>query len=293
MEETYGFEPDEVRRSDHSTLVHHHLDWGLVRADLVKRTGLSRQETRVAPDRHTFLINLKGEARIGEDFVEGRRVAFTPRRPGSVAFVPAHCEWTGWDEGDASGSYLIVSVDPSFVDQSIGSELLAQLQPAIGFRNAMVEASLQRIGAELKSPDPISIIMVESQVSQLFVQLLRLNGLGLEPAKGGLSPFDLKRVVAIIESRPANPPSLDELAGEIGVSRRHFFRAFKQSTGKTPHTYVAEHRLQRAADLLRATELSATEIALECGFASSSHFTVAFKRAIGASPSEFRRKWRG
>lgn len=293
MAETYGFEPDEVRRSDHITLVHHHLDWGLVRADLVKRTGLSRQETRVAPEWHTFLINLKGEARTGEDFVEGRRVAFTPRRPGSVAFVPAHCEWTGWDEGDASGSYLIVSVDPTFVDQSIGAEHLAQLQPAIGFRNALVETSLQRIGAELKSPDPISIIMVESQVSQLFVQLLRLNGLGLEPAKGGLSPFDLKRVVAIIESRPANPPSLDELASEIGVSRRHFFRAFKQSTGKTPHTYVAEHRLQRAADLLRATDLSATEIALECGFASSSHFTVAFKRAIGVSPSEFRRKWRG
>nr|WP_037072764.1 AraC family transcriptional regulator [Rhizobium sp. PDO1-076] len=289
MTETYGFQPHEVRRSDHSTLVHHHMDWGLVRADIVKRTGLSRQETRVAPEQHAFLINLKGEARAGEDFVEGRRVAFTPRRPGSIAFVPAHCEWTGWDEGDATGSYLFVSVDPTLVDRSIGSEHIAGLQPTIGFRSAMIEASLQRIGAELKSPDPISVIMVESQAAQLFVQLLRFNGLGLEPAKGGLSSFDLKRVVAIIESRGANPPSLDELAGEIGVSRRHFFRAFKQSTGKTPYTYVAEHRMQRAADLLRATDLSATEIALECGFASSSHFTVAFKRAFGASPSEFRR----
>lgn len=289
MTETYGFQPDEVRRSDHSTLVHHHMDWGLVRADIVKRTGLLRQETRVASDEHAFLINLKGEATVGEDFVQGRRVTFTPRRPGSIAFVPAQCEWTGWDEGDATGTYLFVSVNAKFVARSIGSEHIAGLQPAIGFRNAMIEASLQKIGAELKSPDQISVIMVESQAVQLFVQLLRLNGLGIEPAKGGLSSFDLKRVIAIIESRVAHPPSLDELAGEIGISRRHFFRAFKQSTGKSPHAYVAEHRMQRAAGLLRATDLSATEIALECGFASSSHFTVAFKRAYGAGPSEFRR----
>lgn len=255
MTETPDFQPDEVRRSDHSTLVHRHMDWGLVRADLVRRTGLSRQETRVAPEQHAFLINLKGEARAGEDFVEGRRVAFTPRRPGSIAFVPAHCEWTGWDEGDATGSYLFLSVDPTFVDRCIGSDHIAGLQPTIGFRNSMIEASLQRIGAELRIPDPISVIMVESQVAQLFVQLLRLNGLELEPAKGGLSPFDLKRVVGIIESNGASPPSLDEIAKEIGVSRRHFFRAFKQSTGKTPYTYLAELRLQRAADLLRATDL--------------------------------------
>ncbi|RCW80150.1 AraC family transcriptional regulator [Phyllobacterium bourgognense] len=292
MTETYDFQPDEVRRSDHSTLVHQHINWGVVRAHIVKRTGLARQETRIAPDQHSFLINLKGGARSGEDFVEGRSVGFTPRRPGSVVFVPAHREWSGWDEGDATGSYLFVSVDTKFIEEVLGSKHLAGLKPAIGFRDNMIEDSLQRIAAELNNPDPISVTMAESQAVQLFVQLLRLNGVGLEPAKGGLSPLNLKRINAIIESRPANPPSLEELVREIGVSRRHFFRAFKQSTGKTPHSYVAEHRLKRAVDLLRTTDLSATDIALGCGFASSSHFTVAFKQALGTGPSEFRRRWR-
>jgi AraC-like DNA-binding protein len=264
----------------------------MVRAHIVKRTGLARQETRIAPDQHSFLINLKGGARSGEDFVEGRSVGFTPRRPGSVVFVPAHREWSGWDEGDATGSYLFVSVDTTFIEEALGSKHLAGLKPAIGFRDNMIEDSLQRIAAELNNPDPISVTMAESQAVQLFVQLLRLNGVGLEPAKGGLSPLNLKRINAIIESRPANPPSLEELVREIGVSRRHFFRAFKQSTGKTPHSYVAEHRLKRAVDLLRTTDLSATDIALGCGFASSSHFTVAFKQALGTGPSEFRRRWR-
>lgn len=292
MTETSEFQPDEVRRSVHQTLVHHYIDWGMVRAHIVKRTGLARQETRIAPDQHSFLINLKGGARSGEDFVEGRSVGFTPRRPGSVVFVPAHREWSGWDEGDTTGSYLFVSVDTTFIEQSLGSKHLLGLKPAIGFRDNMIEDSLQRIAAELNNPDPISVIMAESQAVQLFVQLLRLNGAGPEPAKGGLSPLNLKRITAIIESRSANPPSLGELAQEIGVSRRHFFRAFKQSTGKTPHSFVAEHRLNRAVDLLRATDLSATDIALGCGFASSSHFTFAFKQAFGTGPSEFRRRWR-
>ncbi|MBB3237008.1 AraC family transcriptional regulator [Phyllobacterium endophyticum] len=284
--------PDEVRRSVHQTLVHHFIDWGMVRAQIVKRTGLARQETHIARDQHSFLINLKGGARFGEDFVEGRSIGFTPRRPGSIVFVPAHREWTGWDEGDAIGSYLFVSIDTTFINQCIDSRHLVGLKPAIGFRDVMIEYSLQRIATELNNPDPISVSMAKSQAVQLFVQLLRLNGVGLEPVKGGLSPHNLKRINAMIESRPANPPSVDELIRESGVSRRHFFRAFKQSTGKTPHSYVLRHQLKFAVNLLRATDLSATEIALECGFSSSSHFTIAFKQAFGAAPSQFRKGWR-
>lgn len=292
MTETRDFQPVEVRRSDHRTLVHRFMDWGVVRADIVKRTGLLRQETRIAPEQHALLINLQGAARFGENYVDRRRVAFTPRRPGSVVFLPAHTEWTGWDEGDARGCYLLTSIDATFIEQTLGPDSVGGLQPAIGFRDSMIEAGLQRIAAELKNPDPASAIMVESQAVQMFIQIARLNGLGSEPAKGGLSPFALKRVVALIHARLVNPPNLDELAAEVGLSKRHFFRAFKQSTGKTPFSYVADIRLKLAVDLLRSTNRSATDIALECGFASSSHFAYAFKGVYGASPAEFRRRWR-
>ncbi|KQY73952.1 AraC family transcriptional regulator [Ensifer sp. Root142] len=292
LTETLGFQPDEVRRSNHKTVVHQHMDWGVVRAHVVKRTGLLRQETRFAPEQHALLFNLQGDARSGDDYVDGRRVAFTPRRPGSVVFLPAHSEWTGWDEGDARGCYLFVSIDPTFIEQTLGADHVRGLHPAIGFRDGMIEACLHTIVAELKNPDPASIIMAESQAVQMFIQLARLNGSGLEPLKGGLSPFDLNRVVALINARLVNPPNLNELAAEVGVSRRHFFRAFKQSTGMSPFAFVADLRLKRAVDLLRGTDRSATDIALDCGFGSSSHFAVAFKRAFGTAPSEFRRRWR-
>lgn len=291
VSQKFAFDPDKARQGEHRTIAHRQFDWGLVRADIVKRTGLRRQETTLAAATHAFLFNLQGAARVGQDFVDGRRITFTPRPAGSVIFLPLDSEWSGWDEGDANGTYLCVSMDAGFVEETLGRHYLSALRPQIGFRNPMIETSLHRIASELKNPDATSVIMVESQAVQILVHLARRNGIAKKPLKGGFSPFDLKRVTALMETRLSVPPAPDELAGEIGVSRRHFFRAFKQSTGKSPAAYMADLRLKRALDLLRATNRPVTEIALECGFSSSSHFAYAFKRVHGVSPLEYRRRW--
>ncbi|RAZ89428.1 AraC family transcriptional regulator [Mesorhizobium hawassense] len=295
MADRFCLDPDKIRPSRHQTLAHQYESWGDVRADLIRRTGLERQETRIAHPRHMFFFNLKGVARRGEDFVDGRRVSFSARRPGSIIYIPAESEWTGWDEGDAIASYLLVSIAREFAEQTFegsASYRSAQMPPWIGFRDNTIEMALQRIAAELRYPDPISVTMVESQVTQLFVQMVRLNQTGHQVAKGGLSTFDLKRVLGMIEASSDGRPTLTQLAEELGISRFHFSRAFKQSTGMTPHAFIAQRRLEQSADLLRSTNLSATQIALECGFASSSHFTTAFKRGFGTNPIEFRRKCR-
>ncbi|WP_250889186.1 AraC family transcriptional regulator [Mesorhizobium sp. dw_380] len=239
-------------------------------------------------------MNLKGTASRGEDFVDGRRISFSPRRVGSVIHMPAGSDWTGWDEGEPTAAYLLVSIEKGFADAAFGGMVRhrsGDLPASIGFRDGTVEMALHRIAIELKQPDPISVTLVESQAMHLLVHMVRRNGHYHEPAKGGLSSFDLKRAIAMIESSDETP-TLADLAKEVGVSRFHFSRAFKQSTGMTPHAFIARRRLDRSADMLRSTNMSATEIALECGFGSSSHFTVAFKRAFGASPTEFRRRSR-
>ncbi|TIO84064.1 MAG: helix-turn-helix domain-containing protein [Mesorhizobium sp.] len=293
MAETFYLDPNKIRPSRHQTLAHQYESWGNIRVDLVSRTGLERQETRISHPRHMFLMNLRGAARRGEDFIDGRRVSFSARRPGSIIYIPADREWTGWDEGDATASFLLVSIDREFAEQTFGGSAFcrpAELPPWIGFRDSTIEMALQRIADELRYPDPISATMVESQVAQLFVQLVRLNRNSRQPAKGGLSAFDLKRVMAMIESLSDDRLTLADLARELGISRFHFSRAFKQSTGMTPHAFIARRRLEQSADMLRSTNLSATRIAMECGFSSSSHLTTAFRRAFGANPIEFRRK---
>lgn len=293
LAETFYLNPNIIRPSRHRTLAHQYESWGNIRADLISRTGLQRQETRVAFPWHMFLMNLKGAALRGEDFIDGRRVSFAARRPGSIIYIPAESEWTGWDEGDAIASYLLVSIERGFADQTFAGTAFcrpAELPPWIGFRDSTIEMGLQTIAAELRYPDPISVTMVECQVAQLFVHLVRLNRTCHQPAKGGLSAFDLKRVMAMIESSSDGRPTLADLAKEVGISRFHFSRAFKQSTGMTPHAFIARRRLEQSADMLRSTNLSATRIAMECGFSSSSHLTTAFRRAFGANPIEFRRK---
>jgi AraC family transcriptional regulator len=83
--------------------------------------------------------------------------------------------------------------------------------------------------------------------------------------------------------------SLADLAQAVGLSYWHFCRAFKQSTGEAPYQWFQRQRIARARRLLAENRLSVTSIAAELRFASPSHFSTAFKRAMGMSPRVYRR----
>jgi AraC family transcriptional regulator len=83
--------------------------------------------------------------------------------------------------------------------------------------------------------------------------------------------------------------SLQSLAQESGYSRVHFVRMFQAATGRSPHNYLLNMRVERARELLSNRELSLIEIAFDCGFSSHSHMTRVFKQFLGVTPSEYRR----
>lgn len=107
--------------------------------------------------------------------------------------------------------------------------------------------------------------------------------------RGGLAPRQLRRAVEILVSRLDGEIPIDELARECGLSRSHFARAFKKTTGQPPHRWLMERRLERARELLLKSKLSLAEVADACGFADRSHFTRSFFAATGVLPSEWRR----
>ena len=110
--------------------------------------------------------------------------------------------------------------------------------------------------------------------------------------RGTLSPLQERRVKAQLLEHLAEPPSLESLAASCSLSRSHFSRAFKESTGLPPHQWLLAERVKRAKELLQATQVAITEIALECGFADQSHLTRAFSKAVGISPAAWRRNGR-
>lgn len=107
--------------------------------------------------------------------------------------------------------------------------------------------------------------------------------------KGGLAPFQLKRVKAYIDANLASDLLLCDLAEQTQLSEYHFARMFKLSVGLAPHQYVMQQRLLRAKVLLKTSSQSLVNIALQCGFSSSSHFSNRFKQVNGCSPSRYRR----
>jgi len=101
----------------------------------------------------------------------------------------------------------------------------------------------------------------------------------------------LQRVTEYMEEHLQDNLSLDQLARETDYSRAHFLRMFRATTGKTPHQYLTQRRIERAKSMLmEAEKISLTDIAACCGFSSQSHMTRVFREQVGVTPSEFKRR---
>lgn len=104
---------------------------------------------------------------------------------------------------------------------------------------------------------------------------------------------DEARVAAaihLINNSYDEPLTLDLLARQIGISKFHFARIFRQVAGVTPYAYILNRRLTAAADLLSTTDRSVLDISLSCGFSDFSEFTRRFKARFAAPPAAYRRR---
>ncbi len=86
---------------------------------------------------------------------------------------------------------------------------------------------------------------------------------------------------------------LDAVAGAAGISKYHFLRSFAAAYGKTPAQYLSHRRIERAQDLLRATNLTVTEVCHLVGFTSLGSFSIRFRGLVGESPSAYQRRYGG
>lgn len=97
----------------------------------------------------------------------------------------------------------------------------------------------------------------------------------------------LLRAVHFIESNLDQPFSIDDCAADVGVSRRQIERLFRDKLGVTPIQYLTALRLQHGRALLAETDMSVLEVAIACGYGSSSHFSKGFRARFGVSPHRF------
>jgi AraC-like DNA-binding protein len=94
----------------------------------------------------------------------------------------------------------------------------------------------------------------------------------------------VEQVVYLLKQNLANPPALEELGKKIGCSHFYLSRIFSAQTGQTITQYLRQLRMEKAAELLKSREYNVTEVALEVGYNSLSHFSAAFQETFGCCP---------
>jgi AraC family transcriptional regulator len=143
----------------------------------------------------------------------------------------------------------------------------------------------------MSEPDMRGFVLFnDSVVTAIVARLAEISATRIARHRHlGLSPRQLSQVTDFMFDNMGSPVRLTELASLAGLSTSQFGRAFKASTGTTPHKWHLDARINCAKRLLVERRRSIVEIALDTGFSEQSHFTRAFRAATGASPSAWRK----
>jgi AraC family transcriptional regulator len=101
----------------------------------------------------------------------------------------------------------------------------------------------------------------------------------------------IHEVQAFLAQNLAYDVDLNTIAAQASLSPYYFTRQFTAMVGMPPYRYLIALRIQRAAQLLRESDLTVTQILHRVGFHSPSHFTTTFRRHMGMSPTAYRRRY--
>ena len=147
----------------------------------------------------------------------------------------------------------------------------------------------------LEKPEEANALFVGHLFSAVRVHLLqRYGNCELASPRTGvrLAPWQERRVLDLLKNDLAHDITIEALAAECGLSPTHFMRTFKATFGKAPHQWRLSYRVEKARELLEATDVPIYAIALACGFADQSHFTRVFSKSVGTAPATWRRSIR-
>ena len=134
--------------------------------------------------------------------------------------------------------------------------------------------------------------LLENSLLHQLVTSLLTHHTGLESQEGS-TLLKLQEIRHYLDEHYTEKLSLDELANRFYISKYHMSREFKKIFGTTLINYLTSHRITKAKEMLRFTDLQIETIARECGIEDNSYFNKVFQKAEGITAREYRRKWRG
>lgn len=256
----------------------------------------------------------KGAGRVGSGVLEqdviGMRISGTVRLtqvrdgrthsamigPGNIGIHPRGMP-SAW-AWDGPGAIMLMRVPPALLQQAAETSLRGAL-PATALvncfsaRDPFVERIVALFLAEIDGPPhPAQAYVSQALSSALALHLVHRFNCQLAPrerAPRGLNPRSLQRVKEFIDAHLHEEIDLQTLAGVANVSRFHFARLFRHSTGSSAIAYLERVRMARAQELIRHGRLSLSQVAALVGYADQSYFTRRFRLVLGVTPARYAR----
>jgi AraC family transcriptional regulator len=252
-----------------------------------------RERTLWAIDqpRHTVIVHLGGTMRELDTEIDGAGSTHAPPSPGDIWLVPARRRYASQARGQVI-TYAELRLSPAAeVDVNRDARArLDELTPRLGHRDEFLHYSVAQLGRLSRHDDDLSAMMAERLqllVRQHLYAGYRLPVLARASARP-LSPLLARILCDHIESRLDQRITLAELAALADMSIHQLLIAFRRNFGTTPAQYILAQRLRRARWHLLNGNADIADIAFDCGFASHSHLSAAFKRDTGITPRQFR-----
>lgn len=132
-------------------------------------------------------------------------------------------------------------------------------------------------------------LLVREKLSHLWFLLVQNHeDLLSQSSSAGVDAQRMKEMLGFVHQSFAQAITLADISNAAAISERECLRCFKRAIRQTPMKYLLAHRISAAANLLKTTTLSITEIGQRCGFESPSYFSMSFKKAMDMTPKEYR-----
>ncbi|MBN3865398.1 helix-turn-helix transcriptional regulator [Pseudomonas frederiksbergensis] len=214
----------------------------------------------------------RGLHAIGSD-----RVLPFDAMPNGLAFVPAGCDVLS--ESPMGGEYLRVMRTDGIAlagDRAFNNRIDQQaITLALRMRRALLHASVE------DDWEAWALALAERATGDQAFSA---------PPQGAITGSRMRLLDEFMDAGLDGPLGIPAMAGLLGLSEGYFMRAFKNATGKSPHSYLIDRRLAKARALIRDSTASLAEIAHTCGFNSQAHMATTFRQRLGLSPVQLRRQ---
>jgi AraC family transcriptional regulator len=245
---------------------------------------------RLVTDRPVLALIDAGAAQA--DITFDQRAVHLDVSQGTIGlFEPGAARSSRW-RCDAVRRILLQVDIPWLADRGLaeGDWHAVRFLPDVAFRDEALAALMRAMVHEVAQGSPNGSAYAESLSVRLVARLAATHGEGQRPVRerGRLTPSQLRRVDALIDSRLDERISLAALAEATGFSAPQFTRLFRRAVGVSPHQHVLRRRVTSARTLIAQTDLSLAAVAAATGFATQSHMNAVFLKLLGTTPGRCR-----